>query len=211
MFESYSHCAEKVIDSSCTSMEQIFDDLNSDIQEELTSASDHQRQMYLRLIQLESTRLQRVSVVSKILPFEPLVVGDERWKDFLAPFEKNYNWCSRIDYTSELPNVFQGSLINFNQSSLQSAGALNQRVFDVPACNSFLLTDYYPSLENLFEPGKEVACYKNIDEIDELIRMYLDDEKLRKKISEAGKKRVLAEHTYKHRAAEIVQKMLNWF
>lgn len=211
LIKDYKQYASKIINCSCIPMQELFYRLATEVQEELGLVSNHQKQMYLRLIQMEATRMKRVYAVSELLPFKPLVVGDEHWKSFLTPFKKSFDWCGRIDYEKELPEIFLGSSINFNQSSLQSAGALNQRVFDVPACNSFLLTDYYSSLEDLFEPGKEVACYKDIEEVDELINFYMGDQKLREQISAAGMKRVLAEHTYKSRVTKIVDKMSRWF
>jgi spore maturation protein CgeB len=52
-------------------------------------------------------------------------------------------------------------------------GAVNQRVFDVPVCGGFLLTDHRRQMESLFEPGREIVCYQEPGEIPDLVRHYL--------------------------------------
>jgi spore maturation protein CgeB len=86
-------------------------------------------------------------------------------------------------------------------------GAVNQRVFDVPACGSFLLTDHQKAIEELFEVGKEIVTYKNVEEIPELVRFYLNNPDAREKIAMKGRERVLKEHTYKHRLRKIIEIM----
>jgi spore maturation protein CgeB len=85
--------------------------------------------------------------------------------------------------------------------------AVNQRVFDVPACGAFLLTDYQESLDELFEIGKELVVYRHKDEIPEIVRYYLKNPEQRKTIAMKGRQRVLKEHTYKHRLNELINYM----
>jgi spore maturation protein CgeB len=81
------------------------------------------------------------------------------------------------------------------------------RVFEVTGCKSFLLTEPAEDLENYFEIGKEIEVYHSIPEMVEKIRYYLEHEKEREKIAEAGYKRVMREHTWKHRFDEIFKKV----
>jgi len=89
--------------------------------------------------------------------------------------------------------------------------AVNQRVFDVPAAGKFLLTDYKSQLEALMDVGKEVVCYREKEEIPELARFYLTHDSLREKIAQRGRKRVLADHTYTRRVAELCAHMRKYF
>ena len=84
---------------------------------------------------------------------------------------------------------------------------MNQRVFDVPACGAFLLTDARAQLAELFEPGREVAVYQEPGEIPGLVRHYLAHPGERERIAQAGRARLLAEHTYVRRMGQLVEAM----
>ena len=86
-------------------------------------------------------------------------------------------------------------------------GAVNQRVFDVPVCGGFLLTDHRRQMEDLFEPGREIVCYREPGEIQDLVRHYLARDDARRAVTEAARKRILAEHTYDLRLASLVRTM----
>ena len=79
----------------------------------------------------------------------------------------------QLNYYKELPFFYNACTVNFNATSIQMGKAVNQRVFDVPACGAFLLTDHQESVEGLFEVGKEVVTYKDRGEIADLARFYL--------------------------------------
>ena len=76
-----------------------------------------------------------------ILDFNPLIVGDPGWKELLKGRD-GWRYHSELSYYDDLPDFYPLSDINFNCTSQQMKGAVNQRVFDVPCCNGFLLTDH---------------------------------------------------------------------
>lgn len=173
-------------------------------------APDERKLSYEALITWEATRQYRLNCVKSLMDKNPLIVGDEGWKDLLAESE-GWRYLDSLDYYKDLPGFYGMSEINFNCTSRQMKGAVNQRIFDVPACGGFILTDYREQMENLFEPETEVVSYKNVEEINELLEKYLREPVLRKKISVAARKRIVAEHTYDHRISELVDKMSQTF
>ncbi len=98
------------------------------------------------------------------------------------------------------------SKVGFNCTSRQMKGAVNQRVFDVPACGGFVLTDYREQMEALFEPGTEIIAYNDISEISPLLEKWLADDVGRAKVTAAARKRIMAEHTYEHRLSALLEK-----
>ncbi|MGB9715905.1 MAG: glycosyltransferase family protein, partial [Thermodesulfovibrionales bacterium] len=56
----------------------------------------------------------------------------------------------------------------------------------------------------VFKPNQEIICYRTIDELKKLIEYYLKHPEERVQIAEAAYHRVLMEHTYDHRAKEIL-------
>jgi len=120
-------------------------------------------------------------------------------------------------------DVFASSRINLNLSnSSENEGVLARlrrllrrappikrppqikgRNFEVPGCGGFLLTERVPHLERYFELDREVAVYDGTADLVEKIRYWLENEEERRGVAEAGYRRVLAEHTYDQRFAEI--------
>ncbi len=156
----------------------------------------------------EATRLYRNRCVRRILPFQPLIAGDKYWKIALRGRPEAWRWHPELSYYSDLPLFYPCSEINFNCTSMQMKGAVNQRVFDVPACGQFLITDQRRQMDELFEPGREVVAYANPEEIPDLIDFYLRHSQAREKIAQAARKRVLREHTYDLRMTSLLKTML---
>jgi spore maturation protein CgeB len=162
---------------------------------------------YATAVIWESTRRYRADCVSRILPWQPILVGDPGWRETFAGEGQDWRYQPELAYYDELPDFYPLSDINFNATSLQMKGAVNQRVFDVPACRAFLLTDARRQMERLFEPGREVAVYQHPDEIGELTARYLADPAARERLAAAGHRRLLAEHTYPRRMTELFSVM----
>lgn len=73
------------------------------------------------------------------------------------------------------------------------------RDFEFPAIGAFYLCEYIEDLEDLFDIGKEIVCFKNVDEMVELIKKYIKDGDANLKIRQAGHKRIINEHTWDRR------------
>ena len=159
------------------------------------------------LVTWEATLRYRLSCVQAILPFKPLIAGDDGWLSLLPGEGKEWHRHQELSYYAELPYFYPFSEVNFNCTSKQMKGAVNQRVFDVPATESFVITDWREQMDNLFDPGKEVVCYREPEEATELVARYLHNPQERLKISRAARKRILAKHLYEHRLEAVIRMM----
>ncbi len=146
----------------------------------------------------------RLACVRKLMPFGPEVYGDPGWRKLLG---KGFILWPEVNYYDELPGIYAGSAINFNATSLQMKAAVNQRIFDAPAAGGFVLTDFREQLAELFKVGEEVVVFREPEEIPDLVRFYLKNPKLRAKITARARRRVLSEHTYRHRVAAMLAAM----
>ncbi len=164
------------------------------------------RLAYETAITWQATRIYRAGCVRKILPFHPLIVGDAGWKIELRHDADQPRYLDALSYYDDLPAFYGQSDINFNCTSKQMKGAVNQRVFDVPAAGGFVLTDWRPQMANLFDPG-EMACYHDPGEIPDLVRHYLKHPAEREKITRAARKKVLARHKWQDRILEMLAAM----
>ncbi len=169
--------------------------------------SDEERLGYETALTWEATRIYRASCVEKILPFSPLLVGDNGWKILFSKEINQFDYHPELNYYSELHAFYPLSAINFNCTSKQMKGAVNQRIFDAPACNGFVLTDWREQMDNLLEPHKEIISYKEQEEIPDLVRYYLAHPKERETITHAARRRILAEHTWAHRVQTLLKYM----
>lgn len=76
------------------------------------------------------------------------------------------------------------------------------KTFEVPGVGGVQLIDR-PDVAELYDPGSEVLVYESEEEMVELARRCLTDDRWGDRIREAGRRRTLAEHTFVHRAREV--------
>ncbi len=88
--------------------------------------------------------------------------------------------------------------------SPKNTSQIKARNFEIPFFNGFQLTDYVPSIENYFELGKEIVCYKDVDEAIMLVKYYLESETERESIKNSGHERAFREHGYINRLRDII-------
>lgn len=156
------------------------------------------------ILDMELSRESRYNLIRSMQRYDLHLYGSEEW---LKVLRKPELLKGSLDYTSEARYLYAGSSINLNFSSTQLLTSVNQRVFDVPACGGFLITDYRRDLEDMFDLGKEMICYRSLAELHELIGYYADRPEVRAQIARAGREKVLARHTYVHRAQELIRVM----
>jgi spore maturation protein CgeB len=101
--------------------------------------------------------------------------------------------------------VLRRSRITLN-SHIDMAGreAGNMRLFEATGVGVFLLTDFKDNLDTLFAPDGEVAVWRSIDDCLKVIGRMIGDDTGRAAVARAGHARTMAQHTYRHRAAEIL-------
>ena len=78
------------------------------------------------------------------------------------------------------------------------------RTFEIPACGGFMLHERTPELLELYEEGKQVACFGSVDELAEQIQYYLAHPEERDAIARAGHARCVPAYSYDNRLKEIL-------
>jgi spore maturation protein CgeB len=115
-------------------------------------------------------------------------------------------------FTPELfTKIVAGAKINLNlHSSATHSGvdprcdALNPRVFEIAACGGFQVCDPCKGLDRFFDPKNELPVYRDLAECRKLIDYYLANENERNAIAARARDRALADHTYEHRAQQML-------
>jgi len=119
----------------------------------------------------------RKDLVAPLSRFGLRVYGEPEWNRYLADhfvFEASTIKAKNSDrpipyYSDEIAKIYQTSKININVTKLMLESTVNQRVFDVPACGGFLLTDYRTDLETLFELDREMICYRGLEDLEKKV------------------------------------------
>ncbi len=128
------------------------------------------------------------------------------WAKEYVPAEIMQN---QVVHNDEKAKAFIAAKIVLNNLHPAEINGLNKRTFEIPACFGFQLTNYRPAIEELFEPDKEIICYKNFNDMIEKIDFYLNNDEERKKIAEAGMIRAHKDHTYEVRLKEMLNIIFN--
>jgi hypothetical protein len=101
--------------------------------------------------------------------------------------------ASKGIWGEELVRLYNTSKIVLNITGWDPAlyGGLNMRVFDVPATGAFLITDYSSELEEFYEIGSEIECFREAGELADKLRYYLAHETERERIARRGYEKAL--------------------
>lgn len=95
--------------------------------------------------------------------------------------------------------------LNITRSSHTSARASSTaRPFELAAFEACIVSQPYNGIEQWFEVGKEILVVGSKEEAVEAYDCLLSDNQKARKIGENARKRVLKEHTYSHRATQLI-------
>jgi spore maturation protein CgeB len=78
------------------------------------------------------------------------------------------------------------------------------RVFEVPACGGFLLTNACDQMGQFYSVGTEMVCYRSLEELRRLVAHYLAHPEERREIAARAQQRARSEHTFRRRLEEML-------
>ena len=137
------------------------------------------------------------------LPEHTFLLGGNGWGD--KPMSDNIRYMGHV-YTRD-HNAFNCSpraVLNISRESMASNGfSPATRVFEAAGAAACLITDAWEGIEQFLEPDREVLVAHDGQEVARHLEE-LDAERARA-IGQAALERVLSEHTYGHRAAQVEQ------
>lgn len=110
-----------------------------------------------------------------------------------------------VDYYDFAPYVFKQAKINLNITLRSILSGIPLRAFDIIGAGGFLLTNYQSDFIDCFVPGEDFIFFESKTDLLDKIAYYLNHEEERVQIAQSGYRKLAAEHTYIHRADEIIQ------
>lgn len=113
-----------------------------------------------------------------------------------------------LDFDAQV-KIIQRSKININigcaaDTAAEKSWGLPERCYGIPACGGFLLSDERVHAREDFVEGNEIVMFKDLKDCVEKIVYYLKAHGERRMIAEKAYWKVVAEHTYRHRAHKLV-------
>ena len=125
---------------------------------------------------------------------------------------------ARIE-SEEIVKIFCATRVNLNLHSSVRPGVevgqgdfVNPRTFEIACCGAFQVVDRRELLSELFSP-QDLAIVASAQEMVEAAQYYLHHEEERRAMAARARERVLAEHTYTHRMARLLEQVgscLQW-
>jgi spore maturation protein CgeB len=138
---------------------------------------------------------------ARALPQARFLLGGSGWGDRELP--ANVRCLGHVGTADH--NAFNCSaraVLNVNRASMATYGfSPPTRVFEAAGAGACLITDAWEGVEQFLEPGHEILLAENGEEVARHVAG-LGTPRARA-IGQAARARVLARHTYAHRAAEV--------
>lgn len=123
-----------------------------------------------------------------------------RWSD--PVYRKAHT--GRYIVREEKSRVFGEALACLNTFQLAEGNSLNCRAFEIAGAGGLQLVEDRPAVVQCFEPGRELLTFGTFEELVAHIDRARKEPARMRAIREAGARRALAEHTYRHRLATIL-------
>jgi spore maturation protein CgeB len=141
------------------------------------------------------------------LPEDTFLLGGNGWDDSCgAP--ANVRLLGHV-YSRD-HNAFNctpRAVININRDSMARFGfSPPTRVFEAAGAGACLITDEWPGIESFLEPGREVLVARDGEQVAALVGALTPAGAAQ--LGRAALRRVLAQHTYAHRALEVERTLL---
>lgn len=124
-------------------------------------------------------------------------------------YPKNVRWPKNVQrYTHLSPGkhrTFYNSQkfsLNITRADMVEAGySPSVRLFEAAACGTPIISDFWEGLDGFFKPNEEILIAESSEE--SLYYLLETSEAERKLLGTRARKRVLAEHTARHRACQL--------
>lgn len=180
--------------------------------DELLQATDHRR-FHPRPV--DPTHRHDVTVVAKTRDVLRPVVADALAAG-LRPHIYGGGWRQVVDPelvvtdhvdNQVLPIVYSsaGVVLNDHWRTMQAWGFVSNRLFDVLACRTPVISDHVDGVDELFDGA--VLEYRTPAELQALVDDVLTDRTQARERAERGRKIILANHTFDHRASQLMSQL----
>jgi len=115
--------------------------------------------------------------------------------------------AGRPVFGEEKARVFRSAAGVLNTMFPAEIAGVNLRLFEAAGCGAAVLTEFRPTVPDLFAIGDEVLTFRDFDELVDQARRLLNDSGLSAKLGDAAAARAHHSHTYQQRLTVILEKL----
>lgn len=134
---------------------------------------------------------------------------DRRFVVAGSQYPSGIRWPANVARIHHVPPcrhaAFYGSqryTLNITRDQMTACGwSPSVRLFEAAACGTPIISDLWPGLDDVLDPGREVLVAQSTADVLRLLAEVGETE--RERLAAAARERVLAQHTGIHRAAEL--------
>lgn len=127
-----------------------------------------------------------------------------RFKGKFKAYGSGWKGSQRLHIADEI-NCYRFSKISINQNHFDYEKFSSDRIFRAMGCGIFMASRYYKGIEDEFEMGKHLECWSTHQELEDICRYYLANDKARKKIALEGSKHVRENYTWHNRIDRLIE------
>ncbi len=140
---------------------------------------------------------------AEVAPEATFVLGGNGWGD--CPMPANVRYVGHVPTGDHRAwNCSARLVLNINRSDMAATGySPPTRVFEAAGCGACVLTDAWAGIPTFFEPDREILVAACAEEIVKHVRATSPERA--QALGRAARRRVLRDHTYTARAAELDQ------
>lgn len=153
-------------------------------------------------------RPEREEILDKLItlsPFKLKIWGERGWKKHSRSRRVVKAWQGRSIYTEQFVAAACASKVNLNIIETTNYPGANMRFFELPCAGGLQLSSPCPEMEGEFRHGETIFYFHHAAELPKIIRQLLDDDAQRLRVAAAAHEKIMASHTYLHRAKQILE------
>ncbi len=143
-------------------------------------------------------------LINKGIPLRLYGVGIPRW---VGDTPARAVHAGRYITREEKAQVFRSAAGVLNPMHPGEVAGVNVRLFEAAGCGAAVLTEFRPTLPELFALGDEVLAFTDFDELIDQATRLLTEPGLTARLGAAAAKRAHRDHTYQQRLATILEKV----
>jgi spore maturation protein CgeB len=143
-------------------------------------------------------------VLASGIPLRLYGAGFPRWVRETPLSEAH---AGRPVFGEEKARVFRSAAAVLNTMHPGEITGVNSRLFEAAGCGAAVLTEFRPTLPNLFAVGDEVLAFHDFDELIDQAKRLLSEDGLGAKLGDAAALRAHESHTFERRLPIILEKL----
>jgi spore maturation protein CgeB len=143
-------------------------------------------------------------LIAKDIPIKIYGSGFPRW---LGDTPTRAAHAGRTVFREDKARAFRSAAGVLNTMYPAEIEGVNARLFEAAGCGAAVLTEFRPTVPELFDVGTEVLAYNDFDELVDQATRLLNDAGLTERIGDSAARRAHRDHTYDLRVSAMLEKL----